>query len=136
VVLDLTLALSERDLPGDQLRSLYGWLAGAEELKGRIRLVERPPEPGTLGPVADVVLALQAPLVALVGALVAWIRNHHSDIDVTVIRPDGGRTTISASHVRRAGAAELASMIDGLVQQVGGLPEPVTATGPGEAPAG
>jgi hypothetical protein len=38
-----------RDAAVEELRSLFTWLAGEEEFRGRVRLVEAVPEPGTLG---------------------------------------------------------------------------------------
>ncbi|MBY8861215.1 hypothetical protein K7711_32390 [Nocardia sp. CA2R105] len=45
----------------DQLRSLCGWMADADGLRGRVTGRERAPEPGTLGPVLESVLVALGP---------------------------------------------------------------------------
>ncbi|MGH3899690.1 MAG: effector-associated constant component EACC1 [Pseudonocardiaceae bacterium] len=47
--MDVTASVAGRDAAGEELRSLSAWLAGEEEFRGRVRLVEAAPEPGTLG---------------------------------------------------------------------------------------
>ncbi|MGH3801175.1 MAG: effector-associated constant component EACC1 [Pseudonocardiaceae bacterium] len=47
--MDVTVSVVGRDAAVEELRSLFTWLAGDEEFRGRVRLVETAPEPGTLG---------------------------------------------------------------------------------------
>lgn len=47
--MDVTVSVAGRDAAVKELRSLSAWLAGEEEFRGRVRLVEAAPEPGTLG---------------------------------------------------------------------------------------
>jgi hypothetical protein len=70
---DVQLSI-QGDSPGDTLRHLYRWLAEEPDLRGRVRVVERDPEAGTLGPVADAVqvaLGAGGALATVTTALVA-----------------------------------------------------------------
>jgi hypothetical protein len=49
---DLIVAISGPD-SGDETRSLYAWLTDDEELRGRSRLANAEPPPGTLGAVGE-----------------------------------------------------------------------------------
>lgn len=114
----VTITTDDRGAAGDQVRLLYAYLTEEDEFRGRVRLKERPPEPGTLGPVAEALLVLQPPLVALVGALIAWIRTRHSTIDLTITTADGASATISARHICQLRSDELGSVLDELVRAV------------------
>jgi membrane-associated two-gene conflict system component 1 (EACC1) len=45
----------------DELRSLRQWPVAEEELRGRVRLVERAPEPGMLGALTDTLTVALGP---------------------------------------------------------------------------
>lgn len=74
--MDVTVSVAGRDAAVEELRSLFTWLAGEEEFRGRVRLVETAPEPGTLGgwPEAVVVALGQGGAVTvLASAVIAWM---------------------------------------------------------------
>jgi hypothetical protein len=125
--LSVTLAQSAPD-GGDRLRSLHTWLSREPELRGRVSLHRRDPEPGTLGAVADAVLVAGPVVTALVPALISWIRARTTDVSLTVRRPDGMSAEISAQRVRRLSADQLGAEIERLVQAVGAAPT-VTPSG-------
>ncbi|XVV00634.1 effector-associated constant component EACC1 [Actinosynnema sp. CA-248983] len=80
------------DGDADELRSLYRALAADPDLRGRVRLHHRPPEAGTLGPVAEVVEVALAPggaLTVVAGAVLVWMRRRRGTVKVRVTR---GRT--------------------------------------------
>ena len=95
---------------GDRVRSLRAWLLREEELRGRVRLVEKAPCPGGLGPVPDGLMVALVPGGAasvLAAVAVAWVRAQRADVTVTVQRPDGASVRLEARRVRGldAGAA-------------------------------
>ncbi|MFF4394159.1 hypothetical protein [Streptomyces sp. NPDC001480] len=107
----------------DGTRSLLAWLTEEDELRGRVTPHERPPVPGTLGPVLDglvVALGSGGAATGLTTALVAWIRGRHGDVTVKATRPDGATMEISTKLVRpmtpqelRAFVADTSRMLDG-----------------------
>jgi hypothetical protein len=116
---------------GDELRSLYGWLVGEEELRGRVHLKESAPDPGRLGTLP---LGLEIALapgggVVLASAVVAWLRYRTSDLVCRVIRPDGGVVEVSAKRVRDSASVQalVAQLSDSLGENAAG--------GPGGAPS-
>lgn len=60
----------------DELRSLRAELLDDADWRGRVELMERPPEPGTLGPVVEALKLVLDPvsLAALLGTVAAWLR--------------------------------------------------------------
>jgi hypothetical protein len=63
---------------GEDARALRRWLADEEDLRGRVRLVDQPPEPGTLGGVVDTLvvgLGSGGAVTAFAAGLVSWIRH-------------------------------------------------------------
>jgi membrane-associated two-gene conflict system component 1 (EACC1) len=113
--MDVTVSVAGRDAAVEELRSLFTWLAGEEEFRGRVRLVEAVPEPGTLGgwPEAVVVALSQGGAVTvLASAVIAWIRHRTSEVTCTVTRPDGTSVELTATRVRRADLAGVASLVE------------------------
>jgi hypothetical protein len=113
--MDVTVSVAGRDAAVEELRSLFTWLAGEEEFRGRVRLVEAAPEPGTLGgwPEAVVVALSQGGAVTvLASAVIAWIRHRTSEVTCTVTRPDGTSVELTATRVRRADLAGVGSLVE------------------------
>jgi hypothetical protein len=111
---DVRLTVQGAD-PASHLRSLQEWLAEPIELRGRVRSLERPPAPGTLGPVLDSLLVALGPggvAGALATAVIAWIRHRQGEVTVEVTRPDGGSVKVSASNVRGMTPAQLRAQVD------------------------
>ena len=115
--MDVTVSVAGRDAAAEELRSLFTWLAEEEELRGRVRLVETAPEPGTLGgwpEVVVVVLSQGGAVTVLASAVIAWIRHRTSAVTCTVTRPDGTSVELTATRVRRtdlAGVGELVAQV-------------------------
>jgi hypothetical protein len=95
---------------GSAATSLSAWLRDEPDLRGRVRTVHRPPAAGELGGalqlVVDVVtspsVATGAVLVALSKAVTTWLRERHSDVEVTITGPDGRTATVNVKRVRDA----------------------------------
>ena len=119
----------------DGLRSLYAWLAGEEELRGRVRLVQAGAPPGTLGPVTDSLAVALGPggvSAAVAACLVAWLRQRSSDVVVKVRGQDGRAVEVSAKRVRGLDSSQL----PGLARQLAGELAESGATGPAGDAAG
>lgn len=105
------------------MRSLEVWLAGHDELHGRVRPVVTAPQPGTMGSVAEVLVLTAAQAgaaTALASVLVSWIRRQRGTVSVSAKRPDGAEITLTAEHVRgltteevRSVVTQLEAMLDG-----------------------
>ncbi|NUT96480.1 MAG: hypothetical protein HOY78_31075 [Saccharothrix sp.] len=73
----------------DDLRGLHRALADEDELRGRVTLRHRPPEAGTLGPVAEAVEVALAPggaLTVVAGAVLVWLRSRRGSVKVKVTK--------------------------------------------------
>ncbi len=105
------------------MRSLEEWLAGDDELRGRVRSVVTAPRPGTMGSAADVLMVAVAQggvATAVASVLISWIRRQAGKVSVNVTRPDGAEITLTAEHVRgltteevRSVVTQLEAMLDG-----------------------
>lgn len=96
------------------MRSLEVWLAGHDELRGRVRPVVIAPQPGTMGSVAEVLMVTvgQAGMAtAVASVLVSWIRRRSGKVSVNVTRPDGAEITLIAEHVRGLTTEEVRSVV-------------------------
>lgn len=103
--MDLEISVTGADA-ADDLRALRTWLAEEPELRGRVRLVERPPEPGHLGSVPVMImvtLGTGATTAGLVTTVSTWLRQRAVDVACTVTRTaDGAGGTLSARRLREA----------------------------------
>jgi Effector Associated Constant Component 1 len=100
--MDLTVVISG---PGaaDEVRSLRGWLADDEELRGVARLDSAGAQPGTLGPAVETLAIALGPggvSAALATSLVAWLRHRTSDVTISAPDSDGREVRLSATRVR------------------------------------
>jgi|SRR5688500_10580608 hypothetical protein len=100
----------------DRLRELYSWLQEETDLRGRVRLDERPPDPGTLGPVTEALeIAFDAggELATVAAVVVAWLRTRTGEVSVRLA--DGDREIeVSASGLRDLEHAQ----VDGVTERV------------------
>lgn len=90
----------------EDLRELHSWLLQEPELRGCVHLAERPPEPGHLGTVPELVLALvQSGTTAsvLTSAVFAWLRYRTSDVDCRIATSNGRSFEFSAKRVQASG---------------------------------
>lgn len=86
----------------DELRSLHAWLVREDELRGRVALVEPPPERGALGSIPEALAVALGPggvATALAGVLVTWLRHRTTDLTLRAGRKDGA--TVVELSVRR-----------------------------------
>lgn len=98
------------DRAGEELRSLRAWLVEENELRGRVRLRQRPPEPDELGAVDDVLTVAFGPggaATVLASVLITWIRHRTGNVTVKLTRPDGTSVDVTAKHVRGLAAADV-----------------------------
>ncbi|MFF5232730.1 hypothetical protein [Dactylosporangium sp. NPDC000521] len=101
-----------------------------------VSLTQRPPDPGTLGPVVDalqVVFGSGAVLSPVAAAVVTWIRHRSTDIDVELTAADGRSVTVSAKRVRGLRSEDLLAEIS---RMRAGLEAPPTDEQPGDQPSG
>jgi hypothetical protein len=98
----------------DQLRSLQEWLGDVEQLRGRIDLAVRPPEPGTLGPVLDALAVALGPAgaaTAFATTVIAWLRTRTGEVRIKVTLPDRGSVELTATNVANLDAAALEQQV-------------------------
>ncbi len=109
------------DHSADEMRSLREWLLAEEELRGRVRLEEGAPEPGTMGTLSDVLTLTLAPgglAAVFTGAFIAWIRHRTGSADYRLIRRDGSVIEVSAQRVRGLDAAALRTQVTDLLDSL------------------
>jgi Effector Associated Constant Component 1 len=104
------------------MRSLEAWLAGHEELRGRVRPVVMASRPGTMGPVAEaLVVTIQGGVAtAVASVLISWIRRQAGKVSVSATRPDGAKITLDAEHVRGVSAEEVGALVTQLAATLDG----------------
>lgn len=104
-------------------RSLEEWLAGHDELRGRVGPVVTAPQPGTMGSVADVLMVTVGPggvATAVASVLISWIRRQRGTVSVSARRPDGAEITLTADHVRGLTPEEVRSLVTELEARLNG----------------
>jgi membrane-associated two-gene conflict system component 1 (EACC1) len=122
------------------MRSLEAWLAGRDELRGRVRPVAAAPRAGEMGSVGDVLAvalgqggAATAVATATASVLISWIRHQRAKVSVTAKRSDGTEITVSADHVSGVGAEQLSPLVAQVADALNGTGDGV---GGGEDGAG
>ncbi|MEV8630683.1 hypothetical protein AB0395_03420 [Streptosporangium sp. NPDC051023] len=113
--MNLFVMIEEDD--ADLLRDLASWLEEDPDLRGRVDLLERAPDPGALGPVTE---ALQVVLGsggagALAGVAIAWLRHRTGDVSVKFTRTRGKvDVEINARRVRELRSTEVDALVRGI----------------------
>lgn len=105
------------------MRSLEAWLAGQDELRGRVRPGVIAPQPGAMGSVAEVLVVTvgQAGVAtAVASVLISWIRRQAGKVSVNVTRSDGAEITFTVEHVRGLTTEEVRSMVTQLEAMLDG----------------
>jgi hypothetical protein len=134
----LTLA----DKGSEDLRHLYNWLNGDDNLRGHMELVKTPPESGTLGGLFESIvtnLATGAAVAVFVNLFVVWIRERKGRLVLRMRRADGSELAIEMLLVKRMAVDQVQTLVQQLGAWVEGgrspasLPE-ISATAPAEAP--
>ncbi|MGX7672826.1 effector-associated constant component EACC1 [Plantactinospora sp. DSM 117369] len=129
--MDLRVCLTGSDddkLAGlDALRDLQLELVDDPAFRGRVILVERPADPGTLGPVLEGLRILLEPqtLTPLLAALVTYLRirsrDRTSDLELTVRRTDDStEIKLSGQRIRQLDAVALAAELERHAERLDG----------------
>ena len=118
--MQITIAIEGTD-PAEELRSIYTWLSREEDLRGRLRPVQRPPEPGTLGSITQILIMTVGPgsAAATASAIVTWLRYRTSDIVCHITREDGTPVELTAKRVRGIDSATMADLVANLSRTIG-----------------
>jgi hypothetical protein len=109
------------DAGADGLRSLHEWLARDDELRGRVRPVQAPPVPGTLGPVLDSLVIALGPggvATATASVLISWIRHRTGNQAVRITRADGTSLELTVARVRGLDAAGVRGLVAEISQSL------------------
>ncbi|GGM16871.1 hypothetical protein GCM10010129_71320 [Streptomyces fumigatiscleroticus] len=108
----LRITLTGPDAQED-LRTLFAWLTAESELRGRVEMVGRTPEPGTLGTVAQELVVALGPggATVLAATVVTWLRQRTTTIRCKASTRDGRSVELAATRVRRADADTVRSLI-------------------------
>lgn len=123
--MDIDLSLDGADGSADELRSLQGWLAEEDELRGLVQAREAPPAADRLGPVLEVLEVVAAPAAGvLTASLVAWLRSRVGDVKLIVTPRQGERIEVQAKNVRSLDAAELSALTEQLTKVARGARKP------------
>ncbi|MET8539995.1 hypothetical protein ABZW03_04965 [Kitasatospora sp. NPDC004799] len=112
--MDEPLRIRVTDADQGAAASLLSWLRAEDELRGYVELVAPPPQPGSLGALADVLtVAVGAGGAAsgLTSALIAWIRRRTGETVVQVTRADGSSIELRATAVRALDADDVAALV-------------------------
>ena len=117
----------------DAVADLRDWLSGEPELRGRHRLMPRPPAEGELGGWADtliVAVGAGGALTTLAKSLSVYLQQpRRSSVRIELVKADGTHVTIAAEQVRDVREVESllrAAADDRTAPAIGG-------PGPGEA---
>ena len=113
---ELHLAVASED-SGSPLLALRDWLASENELRGRVRVRQRPPDPGEMGAALDVLavaVGSGGAVGVLVRSLLSWLGGRRADVVVTVSAPDGRQITVEVRRTSdpQAVLREVAVLLD------------------------
>ncbi|WP_433539789.1 effector-associated constant component EACC1 [Streptosporangium sandarakinum] len=109
--MDLTVTVTEGS--SAELRDLYRRLTEEARFRGRVRLGEGPPAPGTLGPVVEAVqilLGTGGTAGGVVGIVITWLRHRSGEFTVRLTRGDR-EVEISGRGMRTLRSEELSELI-------------------------
>ncbi|SEF56362.1 hypothetical protein SAMN05444920_10179 [Nonomuraea solani] len=108
------------DSSADALRDLYAWLSEEPELRGRVKIVEAPPEPGALGAAPDVLqllLGAGGALATMATVLVAWLGTRRGEVSIKISRgQEESSVELTAKGVKGLDAAAAKALTDHLAQ--------------------
>jgi hypothetical protein len=118
--MQVTISIDGTD-SAEELRSVYTWLSREDDLRGHLRPVQRPPEPGTLGSVLQTLIVTLGPgsAAATASAIVTWLRYRTNDIVVRIAREDGTSIELAAKRVRGSDPAATAEVVASLSRTLG-----------------
>lgn len=104
----MALGSSDQELP-----SLQAWLT-ATGVPARTRLAAAAPEPGRLGVASDALMVALAPggaAIAVLGAIVAWLRSRRSDVTLRITTGEGRTVEVTARRLRDMDADAVAGLV-------------------------
>lgn len=115
------LTVAGDEASSDQLRDLRAWLVEEDELRGHVRSKERPPTPGSLGPVLEALEVLAQPAAGVLAAsLVAWLRSRVSRFRLEVRTERGARMALDVRQVKQLDPRAAEELISRLSAVIGG----------------
>ncbi|MGW0593919.1 effector-associated constant component EACC1 [Streptosporangium sp. NPDC002607] len=121
--MDIEISVSEPDSV-DAANDLYEWLVEEPELAGRVRSLEAPPVPGTLGPLTEALRIALEPggaVMVLATLVVAWLRYRTGKVTITIVTKDGeSRVDVLAERVKALDAAGTQALVSEVVRAVEG----------------
>ncbi|MFD9685047.1 hypothetical protein ACFWXO_04725 [Kitasatospora sp. NPDC059088] len=112
--MDESLRILVTDADRGATTSLLAWLRAEDELRGRVELEAPPPQPGSLGTLADVLtvaVGAGGAVSGLTSALIAWIRRRAGETVVQVTRADGSSVELRATAVHGLDADGVAALV-------------------------
>ncbi|GAA3846939.1 hypothetical protein GCM10022226_83220 [Sphaerisporangium flaviroseum] len=120
--LDIHLAVTAGD-SADQLRDLRSWLIEEPELRGRVRMLERPASEGALGPIADglqIAFGAGGAAATLASVVVAWLGNRGGEVTVKIKRGEAeAEVEVTAKGVKSLDMAETRALISHMAGLLG-----------------
>jgi len=106
----MTMAHGNAD---QELPSMQAWLTQTGTAV-RSRRVAAPPEPGRLGVAGEALLVALAPggvAIALIGAVISWLRGRRSDVALRVTTNEGRTVEVTARGLRDLDADGVARLV-------------------------
>lgn len=99
----------------DLTRDLFSWLGEEPNTRGRVRIVERDPPPGVLGPVAAAIEAAAEPgglITALATVAITWLRCRVGKVSLSIRGRNGSPDLIiTAERAKSLDAAGIRDLI-------------------------
>lgn len=108
----VTLTLAGDEASSDELRNLRAWLVEDDDLRGRVRTRERPPDQGTLGPLLESIEVIAQPVAAaLAAALITWLRSRVSRFRLEVRTKSGAEIVLDSRQVKALDPRQVRDLI-------------------------
>jgi hypothetical protein len=115
------LRLAGDEASSDELRGLRAWLVADDELRGRVRTREGPPDAGKLGPVLESLEIIAQPAAAaLAASLIAWLRSRVSKFRLEVRTERGAEVVLDSRQVKAMDPQQVNELIGRLSQVIEG----------------
>lgn len=97
-----------------EFESLWEWLRHEQKLRGRLRIDHAPVPDSAMGLTMELAVVCAAACThALAGTLSTWLVQRRSDVEITVVGPNGHSLSMSA---RRATMAEQEKLLRQLLE--------------------
>ncbi|GAA2903030.1 hypothetical protein GCM10010472_71560 [Pseudonocardia halophobica] len=130
--MNVRIELQGPAVSSDDLRSLRAWLVEEEDLRGRVREVQRAPDADSLGPTLEALQIIADPAAGvLTAALVTWLKNRTGTLKLVVRSESGASVELESSHARTVRAEEVGDLAERLSAMIEEEPEHADPDGPG-----